>query len=286
MAHTVRFGIRCSQPGRTWAEIREWFQAAEAWGFESGFIFDHLVGLNAPHTDPTLEGWTLAGALADATSTIEIGPMVTGVTYRNPGLLMKCVTTVDHISNGRALLTIGAGWFEGEHKMYGYDFPRAGVRVSMVEEAIEIFKLLQSQSASSYDGEHFQLDGAIFEPKPVRNPMPLVIGGSQPRMLGIIARHADWWDNNFRELDEYLPRVQQLEEACQKIGRDPAEIRRSTTRSDRFLVDNDPDEIVEQLRAMREAGITDFLFHVPEDRSAMQRFAEEIMPELRREWAE
>lgn len=286
MGHPVRFGIRCSQHGREWAEIRDWFVSADEWGFESAFVFDHLIDLEAPHTRPNLEGWTLLGSLAEATDQIEIGPMVTGVTYRNPGLLLKCVTTVDHVSNGRALLTLGAGWFEAEHRMYGYDFPRAGVRVTMVEEALEIFNLLQSQDEASFDGEYLQLDGAIFEPKPVRNPMPVVIGGSQPRMLGIIAKHADWWDNNFRSLDEYRPRVEQLEAACQKIGRDPAEIRRSTTVGEMFLMENDDDAVLKHLRELRDAGITDFLFHVPPDKGVMRRFAEETVPALRREWSD
>jgi alkanesulfonate monooxygenase SsuD/methylene tetrahydromethanopterin reductase-like flavin-dependent oxidoreductase (luciferase family) len=284
MAHTVRFGIRCSQHHREWSEIKEWFQAADGWGFESAWVFDHMIPLSDPRDNPNLEGWTLLAGLAEATRNIEIGPMVTGITYRNPAMLLKNATTVDHISNGRALLGVGAAWFGGEHEMFGFDFPGPGERVSMLEEALQIFKLLQSQDRTSFDGEHYQMCEAIFEPKPVRNPMPLVIGGSQPRMLGLIARYADWWDNNFRDLAEYRARVERVNSVCERIGRDPSEIRRSTSKGDTFLTDNNEDQILADLDALRDAGITDFLFHVPRDFNVMRRFAEQTVPALRERW--
>lgn len=283
MQHSVRFGIRCSQHHREWPEIKEWFQAAENWGFESAWVFDHIIPLSDPRTGPNLDGWTLLAGLAEATNTIEIGPMVTGITYRNPALLLKIVTTVDHISNGRALLGIGAAWFEGEHEMFGYDFPRAGDRVSMLREALKMFKMLQAQEKSTFDGKFYQLKEAIFEPKPVRNPMPVVIGGSGDRMLRIIGQFADQWDNNFRSNDEYQERAAKVNAAAEAAGRDPSEIRRSTTLPVDSL--NDPDALRQRMEDLRGLGITDFLVHVPNDiTQEVRTFAEELVPELRREW--
>ena len=285
MAHPVRFGIRCSQHHREWAEIREWFQAADEWGLESAWVFDHMIPLSDPRDNPNLEGWTLLAGLAEVTKTIEIGPMVTGITYRNPALLLKNATTVDHISNGRALFGVGAAWFGGEHEMFGFDFPGPGQRVSMLAEALEIFKLLQSQNRTNFDGKYYQMKDAIFEPKPVRNPMPLVIGGSKPRMLGLIARYADWWDNNFSDPKEYQARVDRINRVCAEIGRDPSEIRRSTTKGETYLIEHNEDEIVADLQSLRDLGMTDFLFHVPSDMKVLQDFVEKTVPALRERWS-
>ena len=285
MAHSVRFGIRCSQHHREWAEIREWFQAADGWGLESAWVFDHMIPLSDPRDNPNLEGWTLLAGLSEATKHIEIGPMVTGITYRNPAMLLKNATTVDHISNGRALFGVGAAWFGGEHEMFGFDFPGPGERVSMFAEALEIFKLLQSEDRTSFDGEYYQMKDAIFEPKPIRNPMPLVIGGSRPRMLGLIARYADQWDNGFSNPAEYEARVERINSVCARIGRDPEEIRRSTTMGERFLVDQDEDQIVAHLQSLRDLGITDFLFHAPGDMTVMRDFVEKTVPALRERWS-
>ncbi len=284
MEKRVRFGIRCSQHHRQWSEVKEWFQAADDWGFETAWVFDHLIPLSDPRTGPNLDGWTLLAGLAEATKNVEIGPMVTGITYRNPGLLLKIITTVDHISNGRALLAVGAAWFEGEHEMYGIDFPRAGDRVTMLQESLEAFKLLQTEERTTYEGKFVKLKEAPFEPKPVRNPMPVVIGGSGDRMLKIIGRFADQWDNNFSNSNEYRERTAKLDAAAIAAGRDPSDIRRSTTLAVNLL--DDQDALVARIRELRELGITDFLLHAPEKITpAAREYAEKIVPELRKEFA-
>lgn len=284
MQQSVRFGIRCSQHHREWSEIKEWFQAADDWGFESAWVFDHIIPLSDPRTGPNLDGWTLLAGLAEATRNVEIGPMVTGITYRNPALLLKIVTTVDHISNGRALLGIGAAWFEGEHEMFGFEFPRAGDRVTMLRESLEAFRMLQSQEKTTYEGKFVQLKDAVFEPKPVRNPMPTVIGGSGDRMLRIVGTFADQWDNNFSNNDEYRERSAKVDAAARAAGRDPSEIRRSTTMAVTLL--DDPDALRARMEELRELGISDFLIHVPHSITpAMREYAEKIVPELRKQWS-
>lgn len=284
MQKSVRFGIRCSQHHRQWGDVREWFQAADDWGFETAWVFDHMIPLSDPRTGPNLDGWTMLAGLAEATKNVEIGPMVTGITYRNPALLLKIVTTVDHISNGRALLAVGAAWFEGEHEMFGIDFPGAGDRVSLFGESLEAFTMLQSQDRTTYDGKFVTLKDAVFEPKPIRNPMPIVIGGSGNRMLRLIGRYADQWDNNFSDSGEYRERTAKMDAAAIAAGRDPSDIRRSTTLALNLL--DDQDALVARARELRELGITDFLLHVPDTITPAARdFAEKIVPELRKEFS-
>lgn len=286
--HPVRFGLRASQNHRSWAQIRETFVAADEWGLESAWVFDHMIPLSDPRSGPNLEGWTLLAGLAEATQNVMLGTMVTGITYRNPSLLLKEATTVDHISNGRALLGVGAAWFEGEHEMFGFDYPSNGERVSRFREALEMFELLLAQDTTSYDGTYYQLKQAIFEPKPVQTKdgtphLPVVIGGSGDRMLRIIARHADWWDNNFRDDNEYRERLAKIEAACAKNGRDPKEIRRSTTLSADALRGSET-ALRERLDQLRALGITDFLFHAPPDVSEVRGVIEKLVPELRQAW--
>ena len=285
---SIRFGLRSSQHHRSWAEIKRNFQAADTWGLESAWVFDHIIPLSDPRTGPNLEGWTLLAGLAEATSNVLIGPMVTGITYRNPGMLLKAAVTVDHISNGRCLLGVGAAWFEGEHRMYGIDFPSDGDRVSMFREALEMFELLQTEEYASYDGKYYQLREAPFFPKPVQQKdgkphLPVVIGGSGDRMLRIIARHADWWDNNFSDDAQYRERLAKVEAACAKIGRDPLEIRRSTTLPADFVSKPESEQRA-RLDSLRALGITDFLFHVPDDVADLKPLAEGLIPKLREEW--
>ena len=285
---SVRFGLRSSQHHRSWAEIRRNFQAADAWGLESAWVFDHIIPLVDPRTGPNLDGWTLLAGLAEATSNVLLGTMVTGITYRNPGLLLKSAVTVDHISNGRCLLGVGAAWFEGEHAMYGIDFPPAGDRVSMLREALEMFELLQTQEYASYEGKYYQLRDAPFFPKPLQQRddqphLPVVIGGSGDRMLRIIARHADWWDNNFSDEAQYRERVVKLEDNCEKIGRDARTIRRSTTLPADFVAKPEAEQR-RKLESLRALGITDVLFHVPDNIGDLRPLAEGLIPTLREEW--
>lgn len=282
---SVRFGVRCNQQHRQWGDIREWFQAADGWGFETAWLFDHMIPIHDSRTGPNLDGWTLLAGLAEATNNIEIGPMVTGITYRNPALLLKIVTSVDHISNGRALLGLGAAWFEDEHEMFGIDFPRVGDRVRLLQESLEAFAMLQEQDTTTYDGKLVKLKEAIFEPKPVRNPMPVVIGASGDRMLRIVGRFADQWDNNnISDNDAYRERTAKVEAAAAAAGRDPSDIRRST--SIRPHLFDDHDALVARIRELREIGITDFLLHTPDKITPSARdFAEKVVPELRKEFA-
>ena len=201
--------------------------AAEESGFDSVWVMDHLhqIFMVGPETDPMLEGYTLLAGLAARTLRVGLGTLVTGVTYRNPALLAKIVTTLDVVSAGRAILGIGAAWNEGEHRAYGYGFPPVGERFERLEDAVRICRaMFSADPAPTYSGTHHSIAGALNNPKPIRGRIPILIGGSgERRTLRLVAEHADAC-NIFGDLDMIRHKLDVLERHCADIGRDPAEI--------------------------------------------------------------
>jgi F420-dependent oxidoreductase-like protein len=167
---------------------------AEASGFDTLLVMDHfyqLPMLGSPD-QPMFEAYTLLSALAARTSSIQLGTLVTGVTYRNPAYLAKVVTALDVISKGRALLGIGAAWFDTEHDALGFEFPPVSQRFEMLEEAIHITQAMFEDSRPTFEGTHFRVNGAINNPKPIRDHVPLMVGGQgEKKTLRIAADHAD-----------------------------------------------------------------------------------------------
>lgn len=202
-------------------------QAAEASGFDTVFVMDHffqLPMLGAPEQE-MLEAYTLLGALAARTETVDLATLVTGVTYRNPALLAKIVTTLDVVSKGRAILGIGAAWFQEEHEALGFDFPRTPVRFEMLEDALHICRRMFTERRSSFEGKHFTTKDAWSSPRPIREGGPpiLVGGAGERRTLRLAAEHAD--ASNFNcGFDEIPHKVEVLERHCAEVGRDRAEI--------------------------------------------------------------
>src|SRR6202165_5748109 len=148
--------------------VREQAQAAEAAGFDLVTVMDHFYQIRGlgPETEPMLEAYTTLGALAASTSRVKLGPLVTGVTSRNPAILVKQVTTLDTISKGRAILGVGAAWNEDEHKGYGIEFPPIGRRMDRLDEALTIAKLMFTQDRPSFEGKYYKIDRAINVPRP------------------------------------------------------------------------------------------------------------------------
>jgi F420-dependent oxidoreductase-like protein len=218
-------------PERLFDRVVEQAQAAEAAGFELVTVMDHLyqipgVGSTA---EPMLEGWSVLAALSRETSTVRLGTLVTGVTYRNPAMLAKQVTTLDVLSGGRAMLGIGAAWNEEEHIGYGIDFPPLKERMDRLEEALTIAKLMFTEERPSFQGQHYRIHEALNSPRPIQagGPPILVGGGGEQRTLRIAAKFADmthWFAlglDALRHKDELLVRY------CDEIGRDPATIQRT-----------------------------------------------------------
>jgi alkanesulfonate monooxygenase SsuD/methylene tetrahydromethanopterin reductase-like flavin-dependent oxidoreductase (luciferase family) len=190
--------------------------------FGSAWLTDHLQFEGADR----LEGWTELVYLSALNPRLSFGHAVLCQSFRNPALLAKMAATLQFMSQGRFILGIGAGWHEEEYRAYGYDFPPAGARVEQLDEYLQITKALWTEERATVQGKHYRVVEAWCEPKP--DPLPVVmIGGSKPRMLRLIARHADWWNVSWTPIEEYRPQVEECERACAEVGRDPATLRRT-----------------------------------------------------------
>ena len=293
MTLAPRFGLFMSQASKPWSQVLDEFEMADALGFDTAFLVDHLLDTDGPPELPCLESWTLLAAIAARTSRIRIGVLVTSNTFRHPSILAKQAVTVDHVSAGRLILGLGTGWHEDEHRRYGLALPPVGERVDRFEEAVEIVIRLQEEPRLSYDGRFYQLDDAVFEPRPVQAPhIPLLLAAHRPRMIRLAARFADQWDT-FPALagaatdgvtSSVEERLAAFEAAARAAGRDPGTIRRS--------IWGVPDAVASEAayeafaRHHLSIGFTDVAV-VPKGVPAarLRRIAETVIPALREEFA-
>ena len=212
--------------------VVELAQSAEAAGFDLVTVMDHFYQIGGVGTDeePMLEGYTVLGGIAARTKRVMLGTMVTGVTYRNPAMLAKTVTTLDIVSGGRAMLGIGAAWNESEHAGYGIDFPPIGEREDRLEEALTICKAMFTQERPSFEGRYYRIDRALNRPRPIQpgGPRIMVGGGGEKRTLKLAARFADI-TNWFGPLEEAAAKLAVLDRHCEAVGRDPSEILRTVS---------------------------------------------------------
>lgn len=279
-AHPVQFSVVCGQRA-PWRELVARLREAEELGFHGFNVVDHFYGVHDV-MDPTHEAWTALGGLAMASERIRLGVMVCGNTYRNPVLLLKQAITVDHISNGRVDLGVGAGWLEREHEAYSFELPSARERVDRFAEALEIWDLLQQNERTNYNGLYYQLVDAPFEPKAVQQPrLPVLIGASLPRMLALTARHADIW-NARGTPEEAQAGNDLLDEKCRAINRDPSEIVRSISAG--LSLFDSVDVFASGVSVYQAAGFSDFQIPWPrtsEQHAVMRQVATEVIPALR-----
>ena len=275
----IEVGLDCSQHQLTWDELKERVLYAESAGFDGAWVFDHFKALYGDPSGPCLEGWTLLAGLAAVTEKIRLGPLVTGVTYRHPSMLATEVVTADHISHGRIELAIGAAWNEEEHVELGIDFPPMPERVERLEEAITVMKLLMTEDRASFDGHHYRLKGASFNPKPVQQPHPPVWVGAagEKLMLPLVARQADVW-HGMGSLQDLVRKSQILDRHAEKAGRDPADIRRATSLS----LSEPWDEVRARADELKGAGFTYLTADWPsEGRQRLDEFVSDVMPEIK-----
>ncbi len=243
--------------GRSWPSVLDGCRHAEKTGWDGVWVPDHFMAPpdgygdeddlgTDPELAPILEAWTMLAALAASVPRVRLGAMVTGNTYRHPAVLANMAVTVDHISGGRLVVGVGAGWQENEHDRYGIELGTPAERSVRFEEACEILTRLFSQERTTFEGTYYRLDGAPCEPKPVQRPLPLMIGGGgERRTLRTVARFADEW-NVWGAPDDLRHKIAVLEQHCSAIGRDPGEIRKSAAA---LLIMTDTPEQAEKLRA-------------------------------------
>jgi F420-dependent oxidoreductase-like protein len=274
-------------PEGLFERVAEQALAAEAAGFDLVTVMDHFYQIRGvgSEAEPMLEAYATLAALAARTSRVQLGTMVTGVTYRNPALLAKTVTTLDVISRGRAVLGLGAAWNDSEHRGYGFDFPPIGERMDRLEEALAICKAMFTEERPTFEGRHYRIEEALDVPRPIRpgGPPILVGGGGERRTLRLAARYADM-TNWFGGLDELKHKDEVLRRHCEAEGRDHATILRTVMapvlpvaheRDAQAILERlpperraaltpaTPERAAELLRPYQEAGFHGFIFRNP-----------------------
>jgi F420-dependent oxidoreductase-like protein len=216
---------KANQP---WADILEVAQHAERTGWDGVWVADHFMPSSPPVDLPMHEAWSLMGGLVGEVPRVRVGTLVLGNLYRHPAVVAKMAASLDHVSGGRVVLGLGAGWQENEHTAYGLPFPPVAERLARLDEACAIVKGLFTSERTTFVGRHYELRDAPLDPKPLQDPLPLLVGGGGERVtLRIVARWADEW-NTWGTPDVLAHKIQVLERHCADLGRDPATIRKST----------------------------------------------------------
>ncbi|MDQ3896768.1 MAG: TIGR03560 family F420-dependent LLM class oxidoreductase [Actinomycetota bacterium] len=274
----MKVGVDVSQHQLAWPEIERRVVWAEGAGFESAWVFDHFTVLYGDRKGPCLEAWTLLAALGAVTSRIRLGALVTGVTYRHPSLLAAEVVTVDHVSDGRLNVGLGAAWHEEEHRRLGFDFPPTGERIQLLEETLQILRGVLSGDDFDFEGRHYRLRKAFYRPRPVQQPYPPIwIGATGEKvMLPLAARHADVW-HGFGSPSDLIRKSAVVDRAAERAGRDPAAIGRSTNLS----ISEPWDQVRRHADRLREGGFTHLIASWPgEGQARMDEFVDVVLPEL------
>jgi alkanesulfonate monooxygenase SsuD/methylene tetrahydromethanopterin reductase-like flavin-dependent oxidoreductase (luciferase family) len=283
----LRLGIFTSQ-SQPWESVLDQWQTIEGLGFDCAGIVDHFMPTAGDEDGDFHEGWTLITALATLVPRIRVAVLVSGNTYRNPVLLAKQAVTLDHITGGRLDLGIGAGWFVREHEAYGFDLPPAGVRVDMLNESVQMIRSLVTQQRTTFDGTYYHLRDAPFQPKPVQEHLPIMIGAQKNRMLRVVAEHADIWNVNHNP-EKMVEFGKVLDKHLADIGRDPATLRRSGF-AFASVLGGDPFADIDTWRGHVQdyiaAGASEIYFRFPDgtSRKTLDQAAA-ILPELRQEFA-
>jgi alkanesulfonate monooxygenase SsuD/methylene tetrahydromethanopterin reductase-like flavin-dependent oxidoreductase (luciferase family) len=302
----VEFGLALTEAHPPAERLTAWMDNVDAvlpqlqGHFKSLWMTDHLFWGD----QWTYEAWTVLSFLAAKWPQFDIGPMVIGQNYRNPGLLAKIASTLQVFSGGRLLLGVGAGWKEDEYHAYNYELPSPSVRLEQLADTLEILKRLWTQPGKvTYVGKHYAVHDAILEPKPNPAP-PIVVGAKGDRMLRVVAKYADWWNLSDSNIDQYQERLGVLRRHCQEVGRDPSSIRltwfgrlatgrndaevqaravtekRTYTTKDAFV--GTPAQIVEQMRPFVDLGVDYFMLDVLglPDADVIRLVLEEILPKV------
>jgi len=214
-------------PAQPYTDVLALAQHVERTGWDGIWYADHFMANAEDTSAPWPEAWTTLSAIAAVVPRLRIGSLVSGNTYRHPAVLAKMAATLDHISNGRVVLGLGAGWQENEHSQYGINFFSLAERLARLKEACALIKALFNNSCSNFQGAHYQLSDATLEPKPLQSPLPLMIGGGGEKVtLRITAEFADEW-NVWGNVATLQHKMAILDKHCAEFGREPKAIQRS-----------------------------------------------------------
>ncbi len=281
----MRIGFKTSQTNVDWPTLKATWELGDSLPvFDSGWIFDHFVALG-PDGGGSHEAFALIGALAAVTGRLQLGHLVLGNTYRHPALVAKSGATVDHVSNGRFVLGLGAGWHEAEHEMFGMRLPPIGERITMLDSAVRVIKALwESPAGISLDAPPYELRDAVCDPAPltVGGP-PIWLGGQGSRGLRIVAERADGW-NQTGDPSTFVEKRDILLRHCEAVGRDPGEIEIS---AQAFLRNGDHGMMFETAAWLAEAGAQHLILIIPasDGPDGLQQLADRVAVPLRERFA-
>ena len=310
------------QEGLNWDRWRRIIRTTEDLGFESLFRSDHFFSLSGPHDRDALETFISFVLVAEESSRIRFGPLVSSMTFRHPSLLARMAAQIDLLSGGRFILGTGAGWNVPEHEAFGLPFPPVRERMDRLEEGIQVVRALWGNGPVSFDGRYYQLKDAECFPKPAQSPAPILVGGSgEKRTLRIVAKYADEWNAVGQTVEGYRHKNEVLLGHCDAVGRDASTIRRSMMCG--FVIGRDEDgvrahlarigealpmltrgnpdevlegvrnrgwlvgttsEVVEQIKQREELGIQRIMLqhHAQADFDTLELIAKDVLPQVQR----
>jgi F420-dependent oxidoreductase-like protein len=300
---SVRFGVHTGLQHTSIPELRELWARIEAIGFDWISIWDHFYAADNSGDPQSLEAVASHTALAASTTRVTCGSLVYSAGYRHPAVLANAAATMDQVANGRIALGLGAGWLQNEYDVYGLPFGSAGERLRMLEEYVQCVRGLLTQEPTTFDGEFFHLRDAMCEPKPVQERLPIWIGGGGEKVtLRIAAQHADAWNVPFVPPKVWARKSAVLDEWCDKVGRDPADITRAVNVGMAFtdealriqfgpmadgvkpgVLTGSVQEMVDKVGAYVDAGAEWVIvaMRAPFDRDGLEQFASEVIPAVR-----
>jgi F420-dependent oxidoreductase-like protein len=275
-------------------KLAEIARTAEDAGFSSIWVMDHFFQIGSrersmglgPAEEDMLEGYSTLSYLAAITKKVKLGTMVSGAIYRRPGILIKTITTLDVLSGGRAYFGVGAGWFEREARGLGVPYPSTKDRLEQLEETLQIAKQMWSDNNGEYKGKHFQLAETLCTPQPLSHPHPpiLIGGGGEKKTLKLVAKYADAC-NLFEQIgnEKLQSKLDILKEHCEKVGRDYAEIEKTTLGTVHLAADKmKAKDVIESCRSLAGMGIQQAIFNMPNvhEIKPLEIFGREIIPAL------
>ncbi len=295
----IKLGVLVQQHGFLYPQIKVIANYAEQLGFHSLWVWDHFfgpLGTEKPDQEPLLEPWTTLSALAETTSRLRLGTLATSISYRPPPLLAKITSSLDHISDGRVELGIGAGWYRHEYEAYGYPFPPIATRMQQLREGIQIIKAMWTERDPSFSGQHFHVTKASNDPKPIQRPHPpiWVCGWGQKLLLRVVAQEADGYNTGWLSIPDYRGKIEALKAHCADVKRNYKEIRlsyvgnlrlwRGSSKKDSSVAGNftgTPQECCEQVLRYAAEGIELIILGIsPQNPEALEVFGEEVLPSI------